>query len=217
MVRVSATTGGFLVLAAFLLMAADTPPATTDLSRPFATRLAWRMAITQGPRVKDPGENDAPGEIRLCLQVGSKGACDPALKTTMRQGVPDDLFAEPHYLDGLRIQRLSDGAPLIVVDTSSVSAGDGDQVRLTQALAYRRDKDRFVRVYEHQTGRNNNQDTRFITAGPLKGDIISVDPTNNAPFGFWMAVNAPTPGGSSTAKCRATEAPPITATATQWR
>ena len=59
----------------------------------------------------------------------------------MRQGVPDDLFAEPHYLDGLRIQRLSDGAPLLVVDTSSVSAGDGDQVRLTQALAYRRDKD----------------------------------------------------------------------------
>ncbi len=188
--------GGLLAAAALFAVAATSPSPVTDLSRPFATRSPWRVAVTQGPDVKDPGDNDAPGALRLCLQAGPNEVCDPALKTTLRQGVADDYFDQPHYLGGLRVHRLKDGQPLLVVDTSSLHSGDGDQVRLTQALAYRRRNDRFVRVYEHQTGRNNNQETRFVAAGPLQGDIISIDPTENAPFGFWVVVNAPGPEGA---------------------
>jgi hypothetical protein len=46
-----------------------------------------------------------------------------------------------------------------------------------------------VRVYDHLTGSNNDQEVRYISTGPLKGDIISAEPTANAPFGFWVSVN----------------------------
>jgi hypothetical protein len=51
-----------------------------------------------------------------------------------------------------------------------------------------------VRVYDHVTGTNNNQEVRYIDAGPLKGDIISAEPTGDAPFAYWVAVNAFAPG-----------------------
>ena len=65
---------------------------------------------------------------------------------------------------------------------------------LTQVLAYQRRLDRFVRIYEHLTGTNNNQEVRYVDAGPLRSDIISVEPTMDAPFGFWVSVNALMPG-----------------------
>jgi hypothetical protein len=61
-------------------------------------------------------------------------------------------------------------------------------------LAYRADGDRFERIYERVTGHNNNQEVRYIATGPLKGDIVSVEPTQDAPFGFWVVVNAPANG-----------------------
>jgi hypothetical protein len=76
------------------------------------------------------------------------------------------------------------------VQTASVHSGDGDQLVFTQALAYRRDTDKFVRVYSHSTGRNNNQEVRFIAAGPLKGDIVAAEPTEKAPYGFWISVSS---------------------------
>jgi hypothetical protein len=50
-----------------------------------------------------------------------------------------------------------------------------------------------VRVYRYSTGRNNNEEVRYIITGTLRGDIISVDPTGNAPYGYWVTVNALTP------------------------
>lgn len=80
--------------------------------------------------------------------------------------------------------------------TASLHNGNGNQLVLTQALAYQTASDRFERVYEHATGRNNNQEVRYIEAGPLAGDVISVDPADTAPFGYWVAVQAFTPGDS---------------------
>jgi len=72
-----------------------------------------------------------------------------------------------------------------------VYSGDGDQLVLTQLLGYRRRTDTVIRVYANRTGHNNDQEVRFIESGPLKGDIIAVEPTEKAPFVFWVTVNAP--------------------------
>lgn len=71
--------------------------------------------------------------------------------------------------------------------------GNGSQLVLTQVLAYEHSQTRFLRIYQYATGTNNNEEVRYISSGRLKGDIISVDPTENAPYGYWVTVNVLTP------------------------
>ena len=168
-----------------------------DLAGPFAARSAWRFTASQGPSVADPdgsAGDEVPGDVRLCLRKAASGACDPQLLGTLSAASTDDSFSQPHYLNDAKIVEGAPGHPLLLVQTASLHSGDGDQLVFTQALAYRRETDEFVRVYDHQTGRNNNQEVRYVEKGPLKGDIISAEPTENAPFGFWVVVNTLTPG-----------------------
>jgi len=175
--------------------AAPPPPsvvAAIDLSQPFATRSGWRFTATQGPSVDDPlglSGDKAPGEVDLCLRRDDSGPCDPQLQTALN-GASDDVFARPHYLNKAEVAHGRAARPVLLVQTASLHSGDGDQLVFTQALVYLRGSERFVRAYGHATGANNNQEVRFIADGPLQGDIISVDPTGNAPFGFWVSVNA---------------------------
>ena len=167
------------------------------LAGTLGTRSAWLLMSRQGPAVEDMADNEAPGVITLCLRKGA-GPCDPQVRDALGTTPADALFSEPHYLDEARVVggRGASGQPLLLVRTASLHSGDGDQLVLTQALAYQRDADRFVRVYDHVTGRNNNQEVRYVEAGPLGGDIVSVEPTSDAPFGFWVVVDAPVPGSA---------------------
>jgi len=179
--------------------AASSAIASIDLSQPFRTRSPWRFTATQGPPAADPlgmdGET-APGAIVLCLSASGGASCDPSLQRSLRTGVADDVFAEPHFLADARVVRLRGPVErsLLLVQAASLHSGDGDQVVRTQVLAYDRAADRFVRVYDFATGRNNNQDVRLVEAGPLSGAIITAEPTANAPYGYWITVNRPAAG-----------------------
>ncbi len=168
------------------------------LAGTLGTRSAWLLMSRQGPAVEDMADNEAPGVITLCLRKEASGPCDPQVRDALGTTPADAPFSEPHYLDEARVVggREASGQPLLLVRTASLHSGDGDQLVLTQALAYQRDADRFVRVYDHVTGRNNNQEVRYVEAGPLGGDIVSVEPTSDAPFGFWVVVDAPVPGSA---------------------
>jgi hypothetical protein len=188
-----------LALTAFLAAAAALadpappgPPAPVDLSKAFHTRSPWRLVATQGPLEEDSIGDLAPGKLHLCLQRDSDGPCvseplsgDPA--TPANWGPHYLLTGKPVYPQGPA------AAPLFEVVTASQHGANGDQVVTTQLLKYDRASDAFANIYVHATTRNNNQDTRFIAAGPLRGDVISAEPTENAPFGFWMTVNRLTP------------------------
>jgi len=170
-----------------------------DLSRSFSTREAWRFTATQGPPVAgdDTASGDEePGRIQLCLRATASAPCDPQLLNVLRAGSsPNDFFTQPHYLNAVKIvyPRGSVGEPVLFVQTASMHSGDGDQLVLTQVLAYENSQNRFVRVYRYTTGRNRNEEVRYISSGRLKGDIISVDPTENAPYAYWVTVNSLTP------------------------
>lgn len=167
-----------------------------DLSKPFSTREAWHFIATQGPRVSGDDTasgNEEPGRIQLCLRAAPAAACDPQLLNAPSATFNgNDSFTQPHYLKDVRIvyPRGSAGQPLLFVQTGSLHSGDGDQLVFTQMLAYRNSKNSFVRIYQCTTGQNNNQEVRYISSGRLKGDIISVDPTENAPYSYWVTVNA---------------------------
>jgi hypothetical protein len=108
--------------------------------------------------------------------------------------MPEDAWA-PHYLNTAQVVYPNGRAspPVLLTQTASLQGFTGEQAVFTQVLAYRRASDKFVQIYGHETGRNNNQEVRFIASGPLTGSIIAVEPTDTAPFGFWVSVSRLTP------------------------
>jgi hypothetical protein len=164
-----------------------------DLSEPFGTRTLWRFIATQGLEVEAIVEGKEPGAIALCISNDNARSCHPDLQYAPR--FPGDLFVEPHYLEDAEIVHPRAGAALLLLQTFSVRRGDGDQFVVTRLFGYDRARDQFVAVYEHGTGRNNNQEIRYIKAGPLKGAVISAEPTDNAPFAYWIAVSRLRAGG----------------------
>ncbi|HWT99477.1 MAG TPA: hypothetical protein VN229_17735 [Terriglobales bacterium] len=163
-----------------------------DLSKSFDTHAPWHFRATQEPNAVDgnTGE-DEPGLVHLCLQANPSAACEP---WAVKPQSGDPSYAEawaPHYLDDPTVVYIeTTKTPLLLLRLASLHSGNGDQLVYTQLLAYDRAADRFRLAYARDTGHNNNQEVRFIVAGPLQGDVISVEPTEDAPFGYWVTVSA---------------------------
>lgn len=193
---------GLLTSALLAAAAAATTPqviASIDLSAPFGTRSPGRFTATQAPDIEDPVMEDGgkvPGAIALCLRKDATGSCLPGVQDALAAGIAGDLYAEPHYLKAARVVFPTPARPLLLLQIASLQSVDGDQRIATRLFAYDRKGDRFVRVYAIQTGRNNNQETRYIDRGSLKGAMIAAEPTRDAPFGFWITVSRPTPAYS---------------------
>jgi hypothetical protein len=180
----------------FLVTAASSPAggplAPIDLSGPFGTRSPWRFTATQGADIPDPfgeAEDKAPGAIRLCVSNDGGRTCRPDLGNLLALPSARDSYAEPHFLNDARIVQPDAHRKLLLLQVASLHGGNGDQRVATAVLAYDRAADGFVTVYRKQTGRNNNQEIRYIADGPLQGAMISAEPTKDAPFGFWVTVS----------------------------
>jgi len=78
--------------------------------------------------------------------------------------------------------------PLLFLKVCGATSGDGDCGIATALYHYDRAADRFIRVFLNLTGRNNNQVTRFVERDPLQGDVIVDNPTENAPYAYWIEV-----------------------------
>jgi len=171
-----------------------------DLTKPFHTRSAWRFVVTEGPTVKDYGDNDAPGALTLCLHKGASGPCvSEPVTLPLRPPTPDYAIAwEPHYLITAKVVYPwgPKAAPFLLIVTGSLNSGDGDQIVSTQLVAYDIERDAFRRVYGKSTGHNNNQEIRFVTDGPLRGSVISAEPQEHLPYGYWIVVNKLTAAGT---------------------
>ena len=162
-----------------------------DLSKPFGTRSPWRFIASQGPTVAHAvsADDSAPGAVTPCITRDNGNTCLPDTDGALRRGEKADYFAEPHYLLDARIVHGQSDRALFLLSIGSLFTDNGDQVVGTRLYIYDRDRDSFALVYAHRTARNNNQEVRFIAEGPLQGDIVSVEPTRDAPFGYWVSVN----------------------------
>ncbi len=202
--------GWFGVLAVVLTgvaasaMAADAPqnaPQTKilslDLKKPFAARSPWTLTATQGPQVPDPllGDGMIDGAMTFCLSRDAGRNCDPVLTDIYTRPDPhddfDNVFLAPRGLRRAAVLSLpgTPGRPLLLVTTASMMSIDGSARVVTQALVYNAAVDRFTLAYRHVTGQNHNEDLRYMTHGPLSGAIITAEPTQNAPYGFWIEVD----------------------------
>ena len=79
-------------------------------------------------------------------------------------------------------------SPLLFLKVCGEVSGDGDGAIAAALYMYDKGTDRFIRVFLNLTGRNNNQATRFVESGPLQGDVIVDNPTENAPYTYWIEV-----------------------------
>ncbi|MFA6113713.1 MAG: hypothetical protein WC729_06960 [Sphingomonas sp.] len=165
--------------------------AAIDLSGPFVTRSAWRFTAVQGPEFDDSLREGgkAPGAVALCISNDGGRSCSPDLQRILRPSEGEDLFSQPHFLGKAQVVTPRGGRALLLVQLASLHSANGNQRVATQILAYDRSRDRFRSIYGNLTGRNNNEDVRFVTDGPLEGAVISAEPTGNAPFGYWITVN----------------------------
>ncbi|MBV9888065.1 MAG: hypothetical protein JO119_16100 [Acidobacteria bacterium] len=48
--------------------------------------------------------------------------------------------------------------------------------------------DKFRSVFFNISGRNNNQECRFVKSGPLLGRVIAVYPTTDPPFTYFVEI-----------------------------
>jgi hypothetical protein len=166
--------------------------ALINLSQPFGARQSWQFIASQGPDIPPPDDTEdvEPGVIRLCISADGGLTCRPDLQHLLSLSTGDDIFSEPHFLYDAGIVHPRDGAALLLLRVASVHSTDGNQRLATVALAYDKARESFVPVYEKQTGRNNSQEVRYVYDGPLKGSIISAEPTEDGPYGFWVTINA---------------------------
>ncbi len=168
------------------------------LSGPFHTRSPWRFTASQGSDMPDPigmPGGVVPGPVRLCISADGGRTCRPDLGKFLRLSSGPDFFSEPHYLLQARIVLPRADKPFLLLQLASLHGGDGDQRVVTTLLGYDRPRDRFVTVYREQTGRNNNQEVRYIADGPLKGAVASAEPMRATPFGYWIAISRLGPEG----------------------
>lgn len=171
------------------------PIASLDLAQAFTTRSPWRLTATQGPMVEDPTGELAPGAIDLCLSNNAGRSCEPAPNLALRLTRNDDVFARPHFLLRAQVVRPAGKPRLLLLELASFRAGNGDQRVALQLYTYDKVKDVFRLAYAHRTGRNNNQEIRYVEAGPLSGVVITSTPTSDAPFGYWITVDRPNGSG----------------------
>jgi hypothetical protein len=173
-------------------------PATTeivaaiDLAKAFGIRSAWHFTATQGPSQPDDVEGTLPGTLSLCITRAIDGGCLAGIAATPRPPASHaDGDWEAHYLNTASIvhPRGRSAAPLLLVQTAGQHAYNGNQAVYTQLIAYRAADDRFETVFSWLTGRNNNQEVRFIATGPLRGAVIAVEPANKSPWHYWISVN----------------------------
>jgi hypothetical protein len=162
-----------------------------DLARAFATRTQWTLVVARFPGSPPAAltQTEDAGPIAVCFVKEATPHCSYAFG---RRDSPLSWFNVPYHFISSRV--VFAGAdrtePLLLLRTEGAHGGNGSQLIETQLFAYDRQADEFKVVFSHGTGSNNNQETRFVEHGPLRGDVITAEPTRTPPYVYWISVYA---------------------------
>lgn len=161
-----------------------------DLTKPFDTDTQWTFVAIQegGQPPTQIAQIEEYGPILVCLVKGSTPDCDEHFYENVSTARP--WFDTPYHLLASGIVEASGdkAQPLLLVKTCTAESFNGNCGVATALYRYDRPADSFSRVFLNVTGRNNNEETRFVQRGPLQGDVIVVYPTEHAPYTYWVEV-----------------------------
>jgi hypothetical protein len=164
-----------------------------DLSRPFGTETQWTYVAVQETQPSTEIEEEGP--LHVCLVKAQTPDC--TFNFYQQGRVEQPPFNTPyHLLSGRVVYAGRDqSSPYLFLQICTAQSFNGNCGVATVLYRYERAADRFVRVFENLTGRNNNEATRFVERGLLQGDVIVDYPTENAPFTYWIEVYRPDDSG----------------------
>ena len=158
-----------------------------DLTQPFATTTQWTfVAVQEGGKSPTEWEDQQP--IHVCLVKANDPNCSE--KFYKQSGKEDPWFDTPYHHSATKVvyAKQNKSNPLLFLQLCGAEGINGNCGIATALYRYDNGADRFVRVFLNLTGRNNNENTRFVESGPLQGDLIADVPTENAPYAYWIEV-----------------------------
>ena len=164
-----------------------------DLTRPFHTRTPWTFVAATLAASRFSVVNARivhAGPLALCFVDELAPRCRYTLPRTASIQA---RFSAPVHFYSAKIVFAGAGHtdPLLLIRSGSAYGIDGGHTIFTQLFRYDRRSNRFESVFAHATDSNNNQETRFIARGPLRGDVIVAVPTDGPPYEYWIRVYAP--------------------------
>lgn len=161
-----------------------------DLTHPFETRNHWTFVVARVPGARLDALSLQPlpsGTLAECFVKGLTPHCKysmpPKPSSLSWYSTPVDLYSTTVVFAGAHHSE-----PLLLVKAGSARGGDGGHTIFSQLFTYDRSTNRFEPVFSNTTGSNNNQETRFIDRGPLRGDVIVAVPTENPRYAYWVSV-----------------------------
>lgn len=158
-----------------------------DLTRPFETPTQWTYVAVILPGSHPSGTDAQPtngGPLAQCFVNGTRPKCTYAMPPEVSSfSIPIQLFSANVVFAGSEHTR-----PRLLTKTGSSSGGNGSHAIFTELFTYAAGSNQFISVFSNATGSNNNQETRFLESGPLRGDVIVAVPASSAPFAYWIAV-----------------------------
>ena len=156
-----------------------------DLTEPFGTVTQWTFVVIQDGG-QPPTELEDHGPIFLCLVKAASPDCALHFYQQVSSDMPE--IDTPYHLSAGNVVYANQNTsnPLLFVKVCGAQGPNGNCGIATALYRYDKGTDRFIRVFLNRTGRNNNQDTRFVESGPLQGDVIVNNPTENSPYTYWI-------------------------------
>ncbi len=167
-----------------------------DLTQTFQTKSRWSLVVAKQPdeesNVEDGGGNRI-GAVSLCFVENDVPDCSEEMfQAKYREEKVSFVSGEPtfHQLFVSDVVFSGPGRtlPLLRIKSCMNRGANGNCGVSTFLFAYDRKVDRFRVVFFNMTGRNNNEETRFVESGPLLGSVIVADPTSDAPFTYFVEV-----------------------------
>jgi hypothetical protein len=149
--------------------------ANLDLTRPFETQTQWTFVAAILPGSHIDGADTQPvegGPLAQCFVNSLTPHCTYApTKDVDEFSTPIELYSA-----SVVFREANSTRPLLLITTGAAHGGDGGHSIYTELFAYDRRLNEFQSVFSNATGSNNNQRTRFVEEGPLRGDVIVAEP-----------------------------------------
>ncbi len=164
-----------------------------DLTEPFKTSSQWTLEVAEEdvpPPSKAPMMEDH-GPIFVCFVKADTPNCSE--KFYQRADNERGWLGLPMHFLANRVVYAGRGKtrPLLLISLCGAEFFDGNCEVATALYRYQKRSDTFPRVFLNVTGRNNNESTRFVERGPLRGMVIVNYPTEHAPYTYWIEAYAP--------------------------
>ena len=167
-----------------------------DLTQTFQTKSRWSLVVAKQPdeesSVEDGGGNRI-GAVSLCFVENDEPDCsEETFLAKYREEKVSFVAGEPTFHELIASDVVFSGPartlPLLRIKSCMNRGANGNCGVSTFLFAYDRKAGRFRVVFFNMTGRNNNEETRFVENGPLLGSVIVASPGYDAPFTYFVEI-----------------------------